>query len=839
MKHLLGLAVITFAATASASVVQKNLCAPRAAGVPTREGPPKWVAWTGTNTIPADTSLDDPRWVGATGNSFARGSAKAPLQTRILFGTDGASGAVTKYAYLSFLVDLSAYDTTASHPSSVTPRDVWLAFHRPTGHGGSEAGYLFQLHLTGSGTGLALAPTYCDAAASCSESGGTGRDYWRLFVDRNGTDQSACTGANGRLYVPLAAAASPPPVGWMTGGGQDAVRYWKLPPTTGSETTALNRWAVQIRIPMTAKVTTATSPITTGIEEGSTFSYEVTAKLVAGDGEPGGEFAKVGRFPDTVTQALCPNLADDTVVHEQLGDAGSGCPGCDPNYFAALTDLGAGGTHPACPAGLDLDANHIGAVFNAALPADHEAITISRTFGARDTTTPNHVVALPINNSTDAITAPIMARFRLAGWGSQPWSDENDLGTWKDIRGSGTGVCATPPSGSELCGATAVPPGKHALITFDWTIGNDPTLGASEYCQFGLTPPNAAEACDAASCSCPECGAAGGTRAHKAAGGFWPCMPKVYKNDQCMLVELSSPNGTALFERQSVYSNMRFASLSTTSREALIDARKLPVAPGQKYQDIYLIAMPRNMPRSVPPTTTSVALAQEAALAQATVIATPYLEDLKRIPAPDLAKIAAQLGQPVAMAVNVRENDKRLIDIRRARAIMPPEDRARIDALVTVAVRNPDSNNPSDALVHDAVSRLGSSTAADILPTLEIYPFYQPGAKGPAYEPMTSFSLFLSHESTLSGMTYAIDGAERVSENVFHLRIPVGFARRIQVRAQALVGSEPPLAAGKPKWPCGTCCSQRCGLVASLGNTVPGMLAGIFVVGGRRRRRRR
>jgi hypothetical protein len=844
MKYLLGLAVITVAATASASVDQKNICAPRATGVPTREGPPKWVAWTGTNTIPADTSLDDPRWVGSTGQSFALGSAKAPLQTRILFGTDGASGAVTKYLYLSFVVDLSAFDTSASHPSAVTPRNVWLAFHRPAGHGGTEAGYLFQLHLTGTSTGTALAPAYCNAASACPEdAAGVGTDYWRLFVDKNHSGASGCTGALGRSYEPLTVSGGAPPIGWMTGGGQDAVRYWKLPATSGDPLHALNRWAVQIRIPMIAPVAGTTSPIATGIEIGSTMFYELTAKL-AGPGL--GNFAPVGWFPQTVSaEALCPNLTDDVVIHEQLGDAGAGCPGCDPNYFSVITDLGAGGTHPACPAGLDLDADHIGTVFNAPLPADHEAVPVDRTFGARDTTTPNHVVALPVNNSTDTIIAPIMARFRLAGWGSQPWSDSNDLGTWKDIRGSGTGVCATPPpappdpDANALCGKTSVAPGKHALVTFDWTIGGDATLGASEYCQFGLTPPSAAEACDTgAACSCPECGAAGGTRAHKAAGGFWPCVPKVYKDDQCLLVELSSPNGAALFEHQSVRSNMRFANLSTTAREALIDARKLPVGPGQKFQDIYLVAMPRNMPRSVPPTTTSVALAQEAALGQATAIAAPYLQDLERIPAPDLQRIAAQLGPPVAMA-NVREDDKRLRDLRRARAIMPPVDRARLDALVNVAVKNPDSNTPSQTLVRDAVSKLGSSTAADILPTLEIYPFYQPLGKGPAYVPMTSFSLFLSHESTLSGMTYAIDGAEQVSANVFHLRIPVGFARRIQVRAQALVGTEPPLAAGRPKWPCGTCCSQRCGLVASLGNTVPGMLAGIFVVGGRRRRRRR
>jgi hypothetical protein len=110
---------------------------------------------------------------------------------------------------------------------------------------------------------------------------------------------------------------------------------------------------------------------------------------------------------------------------------------------------------------------------------------------------------------------------------------------------------------------------------------------------------------------------------------------------------------------------------------------------------------------------------------------------------------------------------------------------------------------------------------------------------------MTAFTIFLSHEDTLSGTTYQIDGADRVGDNVYHLRIPVGRARKIQVRAQAVVGNEPGLSAGNPAWPCAGGCAacggtnRNCGLVTVIGNTGPGLLAGVLVIGRRRRRRDR
>ncbi|HEX8106528.1 MAG TPA: hypothetical protein VF516_02320 [Kofleriaceae bacterium] len=858
MKYLLSLSFLLIGTVATAAP-QNNVCVPRASGVPTREGPPKWLNWTGSGTIPADTALDDPRWLGATGDTFALGSAKAPLQSRMLFSVD-ASG--QEYLYLSFIVDLDGFDTSAAHPSVTTPRDLFIGFHRPTvPAGATQHGYMFQFHLTGGGSGV-VAPQYCGSYATCDESSPTPHDFWRLFADLGHDGSSVCTGNGGRLYEPLAGATpTTPPVTWVTtaAGDQDAVRFWKV---SSSDPTPLlqNRWAVQVRIPVIAPVAGTGSPIVTGVERGSTFFYEATAKL-AGPGN--GIYAKVGWFPLSITTSVCPDNNTDTILHEELGDPSAGCSTCDPTKFSKLSDLT--GAAPAdCDAGLDIDADHIGTLFNTPVPADPEVIgpMLGRQFGARDTTTPNHVIALPFNTkpvpggggTANDITAPIQARFRLAGWGSAPWSDPTDLGRWKDIRGAASGICGTAPAAgsTDLCGASTIPAQKHGIIKFDWTIGGDTGpggIGSSEYCEFGLTPPAGSGETCATGCSCADptdCAAGTGVHASKAGapGTFWPCVPSIYQFDQCMLVELNAPNGGAHFVHQSIWSNMSFGEMSTLAHEALIDARHLPVAPGQQYQDIYFIAMPRNMPPSVPATSTSVQLAQNAAINVALRIAQPYLDDLNRTPPLVVERIARSLPRAAAGAAS--EGDERIRQILRARQIMSVADARRVDGLLQIALRQGGQDNkPSASLVHASVAAVGSSTTAEIVPTLEIYPYYQKLGKGRAYEPMTSFSVFLSHENTLAGIRYQIDGADQVGQNIYHLRIPVGNARKIQIRAQALTGNEAPLPPGNPVWPCAGGCAacggvnRSCGLVAAIGSGAPGLLACVWVIGRRRKQPKR
>jgi hypothetical protein len=95
----------------------------------------------------------------------------------------------------------------------------------------------------------------------------------------------------------------------------------------------------------------------------------------------------------------------------------------------------------------------------------------------------------------------------------------------------------------------------------------------------------------------------------------------------------------------------------------------------------------------------------------------------------------------------------------------------------------------------------------------------------------------------MTGIDWLIDGATKVGQNIYHLEIPVGFARKIRVRAQAIQPPEAKLGPNNPVWPCAGGCaacggaSRNCGLVTQVSNTLPGLIAGVFVIGRRRRRK--
>jgi len=840
MKHI---AIIVLLSAIARVAAASSVCVPEATGVPTREGPPKWINWADAGPIAVDVNLDDPRWVSSTGHTFERGSAKAPLQTRALWKNQAGK----EYLYLSFIVDLDAFDVRAGHESVARRRDIFLGFRRPD-TSGAEKAYLLQFHLTGPGVSGVSTPTPCDSTAACNEDNivdhALWRDYWRVFVDRGNTGVEGCSGTTetGHKYEALPSASVP----WLTGPTLDSVRYWKV---SSSDPSPLlrNRWAVQVRIPMVAPVAAGSSTIATGIERGSTFFYEATAELdrPAAPAPPPplidiGPFARVGWYPATLTNTVCPTV--DTVIHPEP---------------AVLAGLSTSGPRPAdCEGGISIDRDHIGVLFNQPVPADPEVAPLDWQFKAYDashTPRPNTVIALPENQSSAPITAPLLARFRLAGWGSAPWSSTTDTGTWKDIRGAKDGICAAGAPGA--CTPVTIAAHKHVPIAFSWQLGGDTAgIGDSEYCEFGLLPPTGS--C-VPGCACADCGAGGGTQAVTPTK-TWPCVPSIYKNDQCMLVELDAPNGNATFVHQSIWRNMAFGAMSIHTRDALIDARQLPTEPGQRFQDIYFVAIPRNMPGSVPSGTTTVLLTQKAALASAFQIARPYIEDLqrdqdrqKRIRAlfarsakgPKLVGGNAFGGDGYGGGLGHGTPDDRLAQqIVEARVIMPPGDFDRVGNLLALAANQGTGNAPHASLVQDVVKSVGSSAAAEVAPTLEFYPFYRRFGKGAVYDPMTSFAVFLSHEQTLSGMDFQIDGADRVGENVYRMQIPVGFARKIQIRAQASVGPGAALPPGNASWPCAGGCAcgggaqRRCGLVSMVGNTTPGLIAGVLVI--RRRKKK-
>jgi hypothetical protein len=820
MRHLAALQLVlclVATATASHASVPHQTCIPTAFGVPTRPGPPNWFDPVASG---GDPSLDDPRWNQASGQSFALGGALAPLHVRTLWSTVAGKD----YLYLSFISDLD--------PNTTVPRDIFLGFRRANSNSG-QFGYIFQFHLGASGATNAEALNYCgryeDAVHhDCPKAS----NWWRMFLDSNGDGVCGDDGLTGEQYTSFnGASVTTPPVTWMA----NSVHIWQL----GAGGPLQNRWAVQARI----QLADANHPISEGIEKGSTFWYEGTAEL---GGLP---FASIGKFPAPnalqtgVTTSICPNIStQDFLIHKELGSAPA-CTTCSPDNFAkvkTITDPSIPAQLAGCDAGLKIASGNIGSLYDPASSPGFNVDTNSPPTGFSAPAV-NKLIAQVQNTTGGSIDVPLMARFRLANWGTTVFSTgSTDIGTFDPIPGTENGVCAVGAAPS-CAGSFPIPAGGQKAITFNWTLTDN------DKCSYQIP----GSSCLPLTCTCDHTGASPcdpdpntpvGTKGTRTTVPGSPCV-KLHFTHECMYVEITAPNGGATFVQQSAYNNMNFGELSVLAREALIDARKLPTVKGQTFQDIYLLVMPRNMPASVPPTTTTVALVQNAAIDAALRIAQPYVDDLNRQQRDPLAALA---NRPEAPAINIQvpPDDKRISQILLARRVMPKAELVRVDGLLGIAFNDSKSDKPSADQVRNAVTTLGPEAAAEIVPTLDIYPFYLPGARGHAYQPMTAFTVFLSHESTLAGMHYEIDGATKVSENVYHLKIPVGNARKIQVRAQAVVGAEAVLTPGNAKWPCAGGCAtcggganRNCGLLAVVGNTAPGILAGVFVIGRRRRRR--
>jgi hypothetical protein len=816
-------AALALSAGLATAAPAHNVCVPQAQGVPTMSGPPKWLAaWGGG--APVSAALDDPRWLGAVGASFELGSAKAPLHSRAVWANEGGQD----FLYLSFIVDVEGL----LGAGATSPRDLFVGFRRPAAVAG-EAAYIFQFHLnSAAGAGL-IAPTHCARFSDCAESAATPQNYWRVFVDRGNTASCGSTGLTGSKFDRLVGATvSDPPVTWMT----DAVRYWKL--GTTEPPLLQNRWAVQVRFPIAA----AGQPLSAGIERDSLFWYQATAQV---SGAGGGDYVNLGWWPRELTSSICPNTAiADFLVHPEVATA---------DKLSRLTLFS--GARPAdCDGGIRIRSQNIGALFEAPAATDFSIAAVSAEFKALKpdgTAGTNTVIAQPENTSGAPITAPLLARFRLAGWGSAPWSS-SDPGRWKDMRGAENGVCSAGSSPS--CTATTIAAGGKGAITFKWQMGNDAQLGPSEYCQFSLTPPAGGGSCVACTCTAADqCDAPSGagvrSNGAKPGGGSWACVSPRYGH-QCMMVELSAPNGGVTFESQSSWNNMSFGQMSVLEREALIDVRGLPVAAGQKEQEIYLIAMPRNMPAAIAGgTTTGNQVVAQRAFEAAQRIVDEYRESYDRLPAEERLILARRLKHPVPSLDELKRDRRtrvfgeRYVITQQVRTVLPQEDYERAGKLLDLAGRAVDEQVSAERITRDIVEIVGPTAAAEIVPTLEIYSFYKPvsaSGNGPSvFMPMTSFSIFLSHQGALNGITWELDGATRVGENIYRLTVPVERARRIRVRSQAIEPGELVLRPGEPGWPCGggcACGGNRCGVVAGLNNTVPTLLAGFFFARKRRRK---
>lgn len=858
-----------------ASAAPSDLCAAPAVGVPSRPGPPKWFAWASGDDV--DPNVDDPRWLQATGKNFqftASGGALAPVETRALWANEGGQ----QFLYLSFLINV----TPAGTITSTTGRDLYIGFRPPvafdptvldsTYTGGPENAYILQLHLD-AGAGGASAPIQLDEClddTTCGELGTTPRSFYRVFVDHgvNGISCAQSTGGTivGRSFPqmqhdPATPTPTDPPT-WV----KAAVGAWKLD-ASPSFPTLKNQWALELRIPVVDPATTPNANIRQGVVKGSSIWYELTANLTSNR-------TSIAAWPRDLTTHVCQRRSGGNVslVHNELGD---------PTKWSALTTF-SGNTAPSDCAGIALAMENIGSVFNPVGGTDFATAPLTteiKAFTPTSTPAPNEVVARIHNTSGAPISGNFIARFRLATWGAQ---SVDPTRYFRDVRVAKNGVCAAGDAPN--CTAVPVPPLPSGAMPIcgtsggvdncvamhaSWQLGTGTDLNgfavdASEYCQYGITPPGGT--CQPCQCSLAgaHCDDTGDHGTQAVIGGSTTPLScrSQYAEHECIVVDVDAPSSNVDFVSRSNWNNMEFRGTSKMAQVATVDVRGLPTAPGQRFHDVYLVVMPRNMPASTGAPVTGVDLIRQHTDEAINTLVRPYAQDLEKMKPQARDELRAKLarhgivirrpqgvggdsygGSGYGGGLPGRKPNEQELRLMQIAPYMSDDDFAKAQALLDLALV-PDGQGQAELATHQAVQTLGPSEAANVVPTLDIYAFYRADPEtvkdGALYLPMTSFSVFLFHNDTpMTGMRWELDGFKKVGENIYHEHIPVGRVRRIQVRAQSIEGSESPIPPGNANWPGGCCGGARGGTYAGVSSTAPGLIAGAFVFGSRRRRKRK
>ncbi|GEM_PF-4963117 len=224
---------------------------------------------------------------------------------------------------------------------------------------------------------------------------------------------------------------------------------------------------------------------------------------------------------------------------------------------------------------------------------------------------------------------------------------------------------------------------------------------------------------------------------------------------QCIQVELAVPStpppgasgtwGDIAFARDSVYRNMDFAMLSTLERTAQVNVwgvHEITKAPAE--QKILLVVYTSKMPTP-----------QECREAK---------KQRKRPEGCDNGR-----GKKFTYRPDLAPKDP-------ARPIKPKEegqfDRSELPLLVVHGYHQ---------VGNDKVNLLGRPQV-------------------PIYEHFSSFGYYLMHEGPLEGFEYAIDGAEKVGDNMYALKVGKNHAASLGTRIRA-IGPDTPSCADKPDAP--------------------------------------
>lgn len=534
-------------------------------------------------------------------------------------------------------------------------------------------------------------------------------------------------------------------------------------------------WTVQLRIPVVAAGSAFSAGITASTQVAMDFVLNVAGDPVW--------YVWPRTLPKTFDTPLDEGADDDWKL--QLP------PQTEWGTFRSKTGVfdppSGGPTMDSCESIRIETVSGLGVTHNPTASTDYGAVMLGNELAGVDSAgTPvrNEFVVRIKNDTSEAIDPnQIKAEFRIAQWGAQGGHVVGPPGSaWQPVPAT---VGTNPAFNTD-----PIPAGASGAIHFGWTLDKD------QRCRFSV--PTAADLADPTGCTAE------------------------FEAHQCIFVDLTgTPSLNLDFETRGTWNNFEFVNLSATQEKVTIDVRDLPIPPSEREVEVYLVGMARNMPTSVASGSTGASALAASAEAQVRTererlaqMRPPIDPDVRPLPAP-------KVNNPLLW----RELPKP--EMPPAARYIAPEAFRRL-RVVSMLAELPDSADPLPA-EQAVVSELGPNAAAGIIPTLDVYVYYKDQGRRQLV-PMTGFTYFLAHQGALGGYEWSISGADKLSPNVYRLRVKRDSAADVTVH---LTAHE------KGKICEGCCCKQPQPTSTAMSHYALPMIGVVAGVGLRRRRRRK
>jgi len=223
-------------------------------------------------------------------------------------------------------------------------------------------------------------------------------------------------------------------------------------------------------------------------------------------------------------------------------------------------------------------------------------------------------------------------------------------------------------------------------------------------------------------------------------------LPPGKSTHQCVLCTLSSTGPVTLFLQDSIFRNMNYDHASTLEREADIDTSGLPKDDAPDPRDVYMAIEKVGMEQDTP------------GADEGTFLSNRITRPMRR-------------GGPLA------EKLKRVLEILRNIGQETKDEKQRLEILITVL---------SDAgLTDDELDQ--------VFPTFRVHVYHdtgeridENGVEKPVLRAQSSFGLYMYHEGAIEGWQTSIQGATRISDNVYQMPVPKDGTAKIKVLVQAV-----------------------------------------------------